>query len=403
MPGTLWAGPGSSDRRFLFVFARGGWDQGYCFAPELLSLDGANADPDGRAAELNGISFIDNDRRPNVADFFRNYGDRTAVINGIEIRSIAHDMCTRLLLTGSPDPVGDDWAAIVAGHADSGLDMPHVQVAGPSYSSLYTSSVVRVGLAGQFNELLDGSALSASDLEVLALPASVEDPVETYLRDRSRALEASALPGTDAERFFARYGDSLEHLSNVQDRAQDLDLSVSSDVGGQMALVLSCFEQGLTRSGFVTDDGYQNLGWDTHGNNAQQHDNFELLFTYLNGLMAELDSRTGPDGKALSQDTVVVVFSEMGRTPRLNHQGGKDHWTFTSAMLIGAGVNGGRSIGGYDDSVFGQLVDLATGEIDNDNGVRLTAGHLGATILALADVDPTPFTGEEGPLEVLVG
>ncbi len=398
VPAPLWAAAAPTDRRFLFVFARGGWDQSFCFAPEMLSLSGVQADPDGVAAELNGIPFVDNSLRPNVSGFFRAYGDRTAVINGIEIRSIAHEMCTRLLLTGSQDPVADDWAAILAGHGDPGLTLPHVQVVGPSFSDLYTSKVVRVGLAGQFASLLDGTALSASDLAVAALPVTAEDPVALMLRDRTAALQAGSRSGSDSERFYREYGQALDALADVQDQSDELELSVSGDLGGQIELVLSCFERGLSRCGFVTHDGWQDLGWDTHGNNALQHDNYEELFEALNVLMAELDSRQGPSGDPLSQETVVVVFSEMGRTPRINQSGGKDHWTFTSAMLVGAGVQGGQAVGAYDDSVFGEPVDLASGAIDESGGVRLTGGHLGATILALADVDPGPWTGDEGPI-----
>ncbi len=401
VPAPLFAAAVPADRRFLFVFARGGWDQSYCFAPEMLSLSGVQADPDGVAAELNGIPFVDNFLRPNVSGFFSSYGERTAVINGLEIRSIAHEMCTRLLLTGSPDPVADDWAAILAGNGDPGLAMPHVQVVGPNFSDQYTSKVVRVGMAGQFAALLDGSALADSDLEVSGLAAGAEDPVAAYLRDRTSALEAGARG--DQERFYREYGQALDALGDVQDVSDELDLAVTSDLGGQLELVLSCFELGLSRCGFVTHDGWQDLGWDSHGNNSLQHDNYEELFEHLNALMAELDNRTAPSGQPLATETVVVVFSEMGRTPRINQQGGKDHWTFTSAMLVGAGVRGGQAVGGYDDSVFGRPVDLASGEVDETSGVRLTGGHLGATILALADVDPGPWTGEEGPIESVVG
>ncbi len=390
------ASPSAADRRFLFVFAKGGWDQGYVFAPEMLSIDGANADPDGIAAEINGIPFIDNFLRPNVSDFFSDYGDRAVLINGLEFRSLAHAMCTRLVLSGGQDGVADDWASIIAAHGSSDLVMPHVLVSGPSMTHLYTSAVVRVGLAGQFGQLLDGSALSSADLE--GLPASAEDPVERYLLDRTRALEAAAADGRGAQDFYGVYGDTLEHMVGAQQHAGELDLAAATDLDGQIALALSCFELGLSRTAFVTSNAYQDLSWDSHGKNDIQHESFEELFGSLNALMAELDTRTSPSGLPLSEETVVVVFSEMGRTPRMNHEGGKDHWTFTSALLVGAGLQGGQAIGGYDDEVLGKKIDLATGEVDQEGGVGLNGGHLGATLLALADVDPTPFT-DAGPLE----
>jgi uncharacterized protein (DUF1501 family) len=90
-------------------------------------------------------------------------------------------------------------------------------------------------------------------------------------------------------------------------------------------------------------------------------------------------------------------MSEMGRTPRLNAAAGRDHWTYTSAMLIGAGVAGGRVIGGMSDSYTGRAINLTSGEPD-DAGTPLVPGHLGATLLALADLDPMDHGLVEEPI-----
>ncbi|MEC8381733.1 MAG: transcriptional initiation protein Tat, partial [Myxococcota bacterium] len=66
--------------------------------------------------------------------------------------------------------------------------------------------------------------------------------------------------------------------------------------------------------------------------------------------------------------------------------GGRDHWTFTSALLMGAGIKGNQSIGGLDSKAIGRPISLETGEM-TDNGVMLLPQHLGATLLALGDVD----------------
>ncbi len=48
---------------------------------------------------------------------------------------------------------------------------------------------------------------------------------------------------------------------------------------------------------------------------------------------------------------------------------------------------GGRQIGGYDDNLLGRAVDLNSGEL-SDKGTILGTEHIGATILALADIEP---------------
>ena len=46
---------------------------------------------------------------------------------------------------------------------------------------------------------------------------------------------------------------------------------------------------------------------------------------------------------------VVVVQSEMGRTPNYNKGNGKDHWSIGSIMFMGPGIRGNRVIGATDD------------------------------------------------------
>lgn len=47
--------------------------------------------------------------------------------------------------------------------------------------------------------------------------------------------------------------------------------------------------------------------------------------------------------------TLVVWIGEMGRTPRINRTGGRDHWPHCySALLAGGGVRGGQVYGSSD-------------------------------------------------------
>jgi hypothetical protein len=85
--------------------------------------------------------------------------------------------------------------------------------------------------------------------------------------------------------------------------------------------------------------------WDTHTNNFgilrdDKLPQFDRTFT---ALLEDLD-RTG-----LLDETLVVVMSEMGRTPRVNARGGRDHWTHCySVVFAGAGVRGGTVYGASD-------------------------------------------------------
>ena len=123
-----------------------------------------------------------------------------------------------------------------------------------------------------------------------------------------------------------------------------------------------------------------------------QNDTFNTLFTGLNYL-AELLGRT-----ALQEEVLVVVLSEFTRTPKLNADDGKDHWPVASAMLFGAGVQGGRTIGQTNTTLGADPVSLSTGRYDSDGVVpdygNLIAGILESTGVAAADYlpDSAPYT-----------
>ena len=112
-----------------------------------------------------------------------------------------------------------------------------------------------------------------------------------------------------------------------------------------------------------------------------------MLFGYLSQLMADLEGRTSFSGGRLIDEVTVVVVSEMGRHPQVNNTGGKDHWTYTSAMLLGAGIRGGQVIVRMNADFQGERIDLETGEV-SESGTGMLPSHLGATLLTMADIDP---------------
>jgi hypothetical protein len=86
-------------------------------------------------------------------------------------------------------------------------------------------------------------------------------------------------------------------------------------------------------------------GWDTHQNNFPQVEKLSsVLDSALSELLRELRSR------GLLKDTLVVCLGEFGRTPKINPNGGRDHFPATwSAVLAGGGIKGGQVIGATTD------------------------------------------------------
>ena len=384
LPGPLWAESSPSGRRFIFVYCRGGWDTTYVFAP-MGDNSEIDTEPDGRELESGGILHVDHFERPAVARFFSEYGANTCVINGFEVRSIAHDKAQRLLFTGSPSTGNDDWGSILASQQLSAMSMPYIHVSGPSYAANTQEAVARLGSNGQLNDLLQFS----SEAQPSALVEGLED---AWVLERTRKGQRP---------FDVRMGRVLESLGGVEELVGAVDFKGGVDLSTRLDTILDCFELDVSRCGIVQYDGVADLGWDTHGGNAIQSSHYEELFGVLCDLMEELKRRPSPNGGALSDEVCVVVCSEMGRHPKLNEHQGKHHWTYTSAMLMGAGVSGGQVIGAFDNNFFGRRVNLSTGQLD-DQAAALTDKHVGATILALGGLDPLEYTGGVGPIEAVL-
>lgn len=85
--------------------------------------------------------------------------------------------------------------------------------------------------------------------------------------------------------------------------------------------------------------------WDTHTQNFWILKNnklpgFDQTFT---ALLEDLEQR------GMLDETLIVVMSEMGRTPRVNGNAGRDHWTFCySHVFAGGGIKGGTIHGASD-------------------------------------------------------
>jgi uncharacterized protein (DUF1501 family) len=67
---------------------------------------------------------------------------------------------------------------------------------------------------------------------------------------------------------------------------------------------------------------------------------------------------TDLEQRGLLQDTLVVMMGEMGRTPRVNAQAGRDHWSMAQCILFaGGGTKPGRIIGATDKTAAAPTED----------------------------------------------
>jgi hypothetical protein len=121
---------------------------------------------------------------------------------------------------------------------------------------------------------------------------------------------------------------------------------------------------------FWDEFGLAGSGWDTHWDhyNRMRKELMPGFDRGFSGLIRDLDAR------GLLDETLVVVLSEHGRTPRISPAkgGGRDHWSQAySALFAGGGVARGRVVG-KTDSIGGTVVDRPVSPKD----VLATVYHL---------------------------
>jgi hypothetical protein len=130
-----------------------------------------------------------------------------------------------------------------------------------------------------------------------------------------------------------------------------------------------------------------NQVWDTHERNFPilKENHLPNLDQTYSALMEDLDER------GLLDETLVVLMGEMGRTPKINENAGRDHWTFCySVLLAGAGIRGG--------SVYGASDKQAAYVKDNPVHIR----DICATIYHCLGIDPEMKVRDQGNRPVAI-
>ena len=128
---TVWAN-NASDRKFIFVFAQGGWDPTRVFADQFSNA-AVSTEWDAARATVGNIQYVTHPNRPSVDNFFENYHNKALICNGVQVRSIAHEICTRLAFTGGTSGERADWATILGAAQAANFAVPHMILGGPSF------------------------------------------------------------------------------------------------------------------------------------------------------------------------------------------------------------------------------------------------------------------------------
>ncbi len=175
---------------------------------------------------------------------------------------------------------------------------------------------------------------------------------EFGVRSAESGVATDAAPGSESRNVNGEYARAAA-AANWMAEPEPFRRSYSdSDFGRSCLSARRLVEQG-TR--FVTVNMFDSLPgrvtWDCHANANWAPG---TIADYRNTLCPDFDRVLSTllddlEQRGLLKETLVVAAGEFGRTPRINQQGGRDHWPGVwSALIAGGGIAGGQVLGASD-------------------------------------------------------
>lgn len=196
------------------------------------------------------------------------------------------------------------------------------------------------------------------------------------------AYDTESLYGDFAKHFDKKWNNHKYYVDNAK------------TLGKLLLLARRLVERG---AGFVTVT--TNFVWDMHAdvNNAPitvgMGYNAPALDHAVSAFLDDLKAR------GLEDKILLVVCGEMGRTPKINKGGGRDHWGELAPLLLaGGGTKAGQVIGQSDrdggrpnsDPIrIKHLISTVMHTLFDVGKLRVTRG-VSRDLLAMTDADPIP-------------
>ena len=380
---------------YYVVFnASGGWDTTYLMDPK--GVDGINRlYQQGEILTAGAHRFAPTakhiEKGMSNEDFFAKYGNELRTLNGLDLSVNNHTPCARYMATGKLDSTNfPTFPALVA--ACHGADAPLAFLTFGNYSA--TGNLVpmsRVPYLQSLNLLAKADFVEGNERAPYHDPF-VSDRIEKALQEQFDARVSSVrLPRVERSQ-------SMLYSAQVNSKALQRVVpfipkqQASERLAQQADIALASFKAGVCISANLSIGQF-----DSHNNNDT--DQMKLIPEFLTGIDYVLKRA---EDLQIREQLVVVMQSEMGRTPTYNNGNGKDHWSINSIMFLGPGIGGNRVIGATDEKQQLTPVDAKTLTTNDQTGIRIRPEHIHHALRRLAGITEHPFS-KQFPLLVPAG
>lgn len=364
---------------YYIVFnASGGWDTTYLMDPKGVNgmnrlfeegdilTQGAHKFAPTAKTKTGGLSN---------EDFYKEFGDELLVFNGLDYAVNNHSPGARYMATGKLDSLAyPTFAALVA--ACRGPDCPLAFLTFGNYSATGNlTAMSRVPYLPSLKNLANADHISG-DARAPYHESFVIDRIEQTLADYHAAMAVEPqLPRRERAEsvLFAAQSNSksLERVTPYIPKTMPKER-----LAQQAEVALASFKAGVCVSANLSIGQF-----DSHANNDP--DQMKLIPEFLEGIAYVMHRA---EELKIRDQLVVIVQSEMGRTPNYNKGNGKDHWSIGSVMFLGRGIKGNRVLGATDEKLFTVPVSPKTLAIDKDKGIRVRPEHVHESLRELAGI-----------------
>ncbi len=370
---------------YYVVFnAAGGWDTTYLMDPK--GIGGINRlYQEGDILTRGGHKFAPTAKHHKGGmsneDFYEQFGAELLTFNGLDYSVNNHSPGSRYMATGKLDSLAyPTFAALAA--ACHGPTCPLAFLTFGNYSA--TGNLVAMARVPYLHSL---RGLSAAD----GVEGNERSPYhDKFALDRiERALQAEVEAHVGQPRLpRAEHAENMLFAAQANSKALErvtpyIPKTIPKErLSQQVEIALASFKAGVGVSANLTIGQF-----DSHANNDT--DQMKLLPEFLAGIAYLL--RRAEELK-IREQLVVIVQSEMGRTPTYNKGNGKDHWSIGSVLFLGKGIKGNRVIGATDEKQFHVPVNARTLACDREKGVRVRPEHLHQALRELAGIADHAFS-----------
>jgi len=370
----------------LVVYASGGWDPTLVFDDKTSATGVQTESGLSQGSGGGGIAYLDHANRPAVRTFFTDYGGSSAIINGLFVGGMDRYSAQKQLLTVVPQDKSRavEWATLYADASGFSGDLPYVNFEAPFAPGEYLAKATHL------------SAATIADYQA-AVPSSTDlgtsgEAALKAMRSAAMAkvidkIAASSLDFDKLNALTVSYANEAKIAAQLTTAVKAAGVQGSSDTFTYQAkLALELFQQGASIA--ATVQAGRAAAWTTtKANFSLQSAAFQSLFADL-AIILTYAKKLG-----LSDRLTLVVMSEGGRAPRLNEDGGKGPWPYTSMLLWGATINGGKVVGLSDGHLRGIPIDPIFGGAGKDTSVMLTPANVWSAIYTKAGFDSGALIG----------